>query len=124
MKPIKPDYALDEEQVVYLLENALLGNERMREDVISTLLEHCVAYPLMTEVKDAMRWAYWFWLEQLELGRTTGDEFSVKARAVFVRFCAGMPREMSEGDIKIVRLILANLYSVERDPFVLINVKI
>ena len=124
MKPIKPDYAIDEEQVAHLLENALSGGEHVREDVLSTLLEHCVAFPQVTEVKDAMRWAYWYWLEQVNLGRTTADEFRVKARAVFIRFCAGMLREMTEADIKITRLILANLYIPARDSYTLINLKV
>lgn len=109
---------LQRQEILATLKEVVSGSEREREDIIGELLLHCVFRERneVLLVKEAMRFFFWHKLEQYKLDRISEEEFVELTYPVFVRFCEGPPRECTAEDEKIVRLMNALLYSLDRDP--------
>ena len=109
---------LSQATISSMLERVTAGNDALREGVIDDFLEQCVFrdFEERRTTRDALRYFYWYTLEQVRLGRKNEADFVRYASPVFIRFCEGSPREMSDEDRKIARLIMATLYLPERDP--------
>ncbi len=106
------------EEILALLRDVISSNEHEREHIIGSLLEHCVFRERDEAVlaRDTMRFFFWHKLEQYKLDRVSEEEFVELAYPVFVRFCEGVPRECTQEDTKILRLINSVLYTADRDP--------
>jgi hypothetical protein len=109
---------LEPTDITNLIESALVAPDHEREKILCSILEHCYGAHSSPIVRDALRWGYWYWLAQVELGHMSRGQFRIRAVAVCKRFALDPSREFSEEDMKICRLVLANLYTEERDPLV------
>ena len=109
---------LRREEILALLSQAASAIENEREHIIAQFLEHCVFRDAEKSLfaRDAMRFFFWYMLEQYNLGRIAEEKFVATTYPVFVRFCESAPRESTAEDIKIARLMNAALYSTDRDP--------
>ena len=109
---------LAREAILASLKEVVALKNKEREDIIGSFLDHCVLrnHEESVSARDAMRFHFWFSLEQCLLQRTTEERFIAVTYPVFVRFCEGLPRESTAEDVKIWRLMSAGLYSTDRDP--------
>ena len=109
---------LAREEILASLKKVVGRDDKEREDIIGSFLEHCVlrSHEESVLARDAMRFHFWFLLEQYKLERITEECFIASTYPTFVRFCEGVPRESTAEDIKIIRLMSAVLYSPDRDP--------
>ncbi len=109
---------LSHEAILASLKQIVASTDKEREDIIGSFLAHCVlrSHDESVLARDAMRFFFWYSLEQQALGRVSEENFVATTYPVFVRFCEGAPRESTAEDLKIARLINAALYSRERDP--------
>ena len=105
-------------EILSALRHVVVASDAEREHVIRSFLEHCVLRNPEESVlaRDAMRFHFWFLLEQYKLERITKECFVASTYPTFVRFCEGVPRESTAEDVKIIRLMSAVLYSTDRDP--------
>lgn len=109
---------MSKEEVHAALDKVIVATDKEREGIIGTFLDHCVLRSPEESVltKDAMRFFFWYSLEQHILGRISEENFVANSYPVFVRFCEGVPRECTDEDLKIARLMNAGLYRPNRDP--------
>ena len=109
---------LSQVEIRLQLREVIPGDVSRRESVISELLGCCVFRPGSdaSAAREAMRFFYWYELEQYDLNRISADDFYDSALPIFVRFCEGAPRDMTDEDQKICKLINTTLYSPTRDP--------
>ncbi len=109
---------LSEEEILRSLREVVPAADKERERIIGGFLDCCVLRSSEESVlaRDAMRFFFWYTLEQHILGRISEERFVANTYPVFVRFCEGAPRESTAEDVKRARLMNAALYTRERDP--------
>lgn len=106
---------LDASDIDTLITRAL-EDESDCESVLSIICEHIVIDTDVPLIRDALRWGFWYWMRQVEFGRMEREAFRQRLHALFRRYTLGSSRASTAEDIRIARLVLANLYSEARDP--------